>query len=310
VKILLLGANGQLGQTFLSRGGLAERGDLAAASRDGSLVNGARGVVGDLTDVDGLTALLDEQRPDVIVNAAAYTAVDKAETDEDAASLVNGQAVGVVGQWAARNDALVIHFSTDYVFDGEANCPYPEDAPVAPAGAYGRSKLAGETALRDSGAAHFIFRTAWVYSPVGHNFLRTMLRLGADRDQLSVVADQQGTPTDTALIVDATLAALDHWLAANGSRNAIQGTYHLTANGTTTWHGFAEAIFRGAATRGLLARAPSIKPITTSEFPTPARRPSYSVLDNGRFARTFGYEFPHWSAGVDTTLATLAQSTD
>jgi len=310
VKILLLGANGQLGQTFLSHGGLAARGELVAASRDGSLVNGKRGAVGDLADVDGLTALLDEQRPDVIVNAAAYTAVDKAETDEDAASLVNGQAVGVVGRWAARNDALVIHYSTDYVFDGEASRPYPEDAAVAPAGAYGRSKLAGETALRDSGAAHFIFRTAWVYSPVGHNFLRTMLRLGADRDQLSVVADQQGTPTDTVLIVDATLAALDHWLADKSSRDAVQGTYHLTATGTTTWHGFAEAIFQGATTRGLLARAPVIKPITTSEFPTPARRPSYSVLDNGRFARTFAYAFPHWTAGVDTTLATLAQSTD
>lgn len=310
MKILLLGANGQLGQTFLSHGGLAARGELVAASRDGSLVNGTRGAVGDLTDVDGLAALLDEQRPDVIVNAAAYTAVDKAETDEDAASLVNGQAVGVVGRWAARNHALVIHYSTDYVFDGEASRPYPEDATVAPAGAYGRSKLAGETALRDSGAAHFIFRTAWVYSPVGHNFLRTMLRLGADRDQLSVVADQQGTPTDTVLIVDATLAALDQWLADKGSRDALQGTYHLTATGTTTWHGFAEAIFQGATTRGLLARAPVLKPITTSEFPTPARRPSYSVLDNGRFARTFGYAFPHWTAGVDTTLATLAQSTD
>ncbi|WP_063572059.1 dTDP-4-dehydrorhamnose reductase [Luteibacter rhizovicinus] len=308
MKFLLLGANGQLGQTFLSQGGLADRGELVAATRDGSLANGARGVVGNLADPTSLEALLETERPDVIVNAAAYTAVDKAESDEVTASLVNGHALGILGDWAARHGAMVIHYSTDYVFDGEATTPYTEDATVAPAGAYGRSKLVGEGKLRDSGAAHFIFRTAWVYSSVGHNFLRTMLRLGADRDQLAVVADQQGTPTDTGLIVDATLAALDRWVAEPSSRGAVEGTYHLTATGTTTWHGFAEAIFDGAVTRGLLARPPVVKPIATAEFPTPARRPSYSVLDNRRFAQTFGFDFPTWRAGVEKTLAILAQS--
>lgn len=308
MKFLLLGANGQLGQTFVSQGGLACRGELVTATRDGALANGARGAVGNLADHSGLEALLEAERPDVIVNAAAYTAVDKAESDEDTASLVNGHALGVLGDWAARYGAMVIHYSTDYVFDGEASRPYPEDATVAPAGAYGRSKLAGEQKLRDSGAAHFIFRTAWVYSPVGHNFLRTMLRVGANRDHLAVVADQQGTPTDTGLIVDATLVALDRWMAEPTSRGALEGTYHLTAAGTTTWHGFAEAIFEGAVTHGLLARPPVVKPIATTEFPTPARRPSYSVLDNRRFARTFGFEFPTWRAGVEKTLAILAQS--
>jgi dTDP-4-dehydrorhamnose reductase len=308
VKFLLLGANGQLGQTFVSQGGLAYRGELVATTRDGALANGARGAVGNLADHSGLEALLEAERPDVIVNAAAYTAVDKAESDEDTAFLVNGHALGILGDWAARHGAMVIHYSTDYVFDGEASRPYPEDATVAPAGAYGRSKLAGEEKLRHSGAAHFIFRTAWVYSPVGHNFLRTMLHVGATRDHLAVVADQQGTPTDTGLIVDATLAALDRWIAEPTSRGDLEGTYHLTAAGTTTWHGFAEAIFDGAVTRGLLARPPVVKPIATAEFPTPARRPSYSVLDNRRFARTFGFEFPTWRAGVEKTLAILAQN--
>jgi dTDP-4-dehydrorhamnose reductase len=310
LKILLLGANGQLGQTFLSQGGLSTRGALVAASRDGTLTSKGRGAIGDLSDLLGLSALLDAERPDIIVNAAAYTAVDKAEDDEATATLVNAGAVGIIGAWAARHDSLVIHYSTDYVFAGDASEPYPEDATTAPTGAYGRSKLAGEQALRESGASHFIFRTAWVYSAVGHNFLRTMLRLGATRDSLAIVADQHGTPTDAGLIVDATLTALDRWMADAHARHQLQGTYHLTASGTTTWHGFAETIFTGAASRALLASAPAVKPITSAEFPTPARRPAYSVLDNRRFAHAFSFDFPDWHAGVEKTLAILATSTD
>lgn len=308
MKILLLGANGQLGQTFLSQGGLGTRGDLVAASRDGVLtVTGARGVVGDLGDLDALEALLDAERPDIVVNAAAYTAVDKAESDEATATRVNGEALGVIGRWAARQGALAIHYSTDYVFPGDASTPYATDATTGPQGAYGRSKLAGEEALRDSGAAHLILRTAWVYSAVGNNFLRTMLRLGADRDELRVVADQSGTPTTTMLIVEGTLAAIDRYLAAPGTeRETLTGTFHLTASGQTTWHGFADAIFDGAAASGLLAKRPAVHAIASSEFPTPAKRPAYSVLDNSRFATTFGYPLADWRDGLRATLDQLS----
>lgn len=306
MKILLLGANGQLGQTFLSDGGLAERGELVAASRHGDLVAGGRGVVGDLSDLVTLTALLEVEQPNVIVNAAAYTAVDKAEDDEATATRVNGEAPGVLGKWAATHSALVIHYSTDYVFPGNAVRPYAPDAATGPEGAYGRSKLAGEHALRDSGAAHLILRTAWVYSTVGHNFLRTMLRLGADRDELRVVADQRGTPTTTAVIVSATLASLDRYAAAEAQAcESLTGTFHLTATGETTWHGFAEAIFAEAVAAGVLPRAPRVQPISSAEFPTPAKRPAYSVLDNSSFIETFGHDLPAWRDALRDTISSL-----
>ena len=307
MKILLLGANGQLGQTFLTQGGLALRGDVAAASRNGELtVKTANAVTGDLADLAQLEALLDAEQPDIVVNAAAYTAVDKAESDEATAMLVNGQAPGIIGRWAARHGALVVHFSTDYVFPGDASTPYAPDAPTGPQGMYGRSKLAGEDALRGSGAAHLILRTAWVYSPVGHNFLKTMLRLGADRDELRVVADQRGTPTTTSLIVEGTLAAIDRYLAAGVDRGQLTGTFHLTASGETTWHGFAQAIFDEAANAGLTARRPTVHPIASSEFPTPAKRPAYSVLDTTSFATTFGYPLADWRDGLRATLGQLS----
>ena len=311
MKFLQLGANGQLGQTFLSERGLTRRGTVVAASRDGQLPDGSLGAVAHLERPDALAGLLDAERPDIIVNAAAYTAVDKAEQDEAAARRVNADAVAVLGRWAASRDVLVVHYSTDYVFDGMAASPYTEDAPTAPAGAYGRSKLAGEEALRQSGASHFIFRTAWVYSAVGHNFLRTMLRLGAERDELRVVADQRGTPTSTGLIVSATLAAIDAWMAAGpDARRALQGIYHLTARGETTWHGFAEYLLDGAVSNGLLSRLPRVTPIRTEEFPTPARRPAYSVLDTRRFAETFHFDIPSWQTGVDNVLTTLSEHAD
>lgn len=308
MKILLLGANGQLGQTFLHQGGLSRRGELVAASRDGSLiVDGIRATAGDLADLAGLRAILETEKPDLVVNAAAYTAVDKAEADEELATRVNGEALGVIGRWAAEHNALVIHYSTDYVFSGDASAPYATDAPTGPQGAYGRSKLAGEEALRNSGAAHLILRTAWVYSSVGHNFLRTMLRLGADRDELRVVADQRGTPTTTALIVEGTLAAIDRHVAAGADRSSITGTFHLTASGETTWHEFAEAIFADAIDAGLIAKAPTVLPITTSEFPTPAKRPAYSVLDNRDFATTFRFPLAAWREGLRVTLGQLSR---
>jgi dTDP-4-dehydrorhamnose reductase len=308
MRILLLGANGQLGRTFLG-GGLAARGDLVVASRDGSLLDGSRGEMADLAEPASLPALLDRLQPHVIINTAAYTAVDRAEQDEALATRINGEAVGVLGRWAAAHGALVIHYSTDYVFDGRQSRPYAVDADAAPLGAYGRSKLAGERALRDSGADHLILRTAWVYAAHGHNFLRTMLRLGAEREELRVVADQYGAPTDTTLIVEASLAALDRWLAASPvERRALLGTHHLVASGATTWHGFAEAIFAQAVDRGLLARAPRVVPIATADYPTPARRPAWSLLDNQAFQHRFAFPLPDWREGLDKTMAELTRS--
>lgn len=307
MKILLLGANGQLGRSFIEDGGLAARGELIAASRDGRRYDDARIETADLATPDSLPALLDRVRPDVIVNAAAYTAVDRAEQEEALATRVNGEAVGTLGRWAAAHGTLVVHYSTDYVFDGAGTAPYPVDAPTMPLGAYGRSKLAGEQALRDSGAARVILRTAWVYAPHGHNFLRTMLRVGAERDELRVVADQLGAPTSTALIVTGTLAALDAWHGADAAqRRALEGTHHLVASGHTSWHGFASAIFAGALERGLIARAPHVAAIATTDYPMPAQRPAWSVLDNTGFQRCFGYALPDWQTGLNDALDALA----
>jgi len=311
MKILLLGSNGQLGRTFLSHGGLASRGSLAAASRDGLLAEGGSGIAGDLADPAQLASLLATEQPDVIVNAAAYTAVDRAEHEKDVATRVNAEAVGELARWAATNSALLVHYSTDYVFAGDSSVPYTESGAVAPAGVYGRSKLAGERALAASGAAYLNFRTAWVYSPVGSNFLRTMLRLARERDELSIVADQIGSPTDTVLIVEGTLAAIDQWLAGDETtRRALTGTYHLTAQGETSWHGFATTLLEGAKSRGLIAQMPTVRPISTAEFPTPARRPAYSVLDSTHFTRTFGHHLADWQIGVDRTLDALSRASD
>ena len=309
MRALLLGANGQLGRTFLDHGALAAHTDLVSASRDGVLTAGGTGEVADLSMPESLPALLDRVQPDVIVNAAAYTAVDRAEQEEALATRVNGEAVGVLGQWAAAHGALVIHYSTDYVFDGSQAQPYAVDAPTAPVNAYGRSKLAGEEALRRSGADHLIFRTAWVYAAHGHNFLRTMLRLGAERDELRVVADQHGAPTDTGLIVDATLAALARWQQASATeRQSLRGTHHLVASGATTWHGFATAIFEQAVAHGLLPRAPRVLPIASGEFPTPAPRPAWSVLDNTLLQTRFGLTLPDWRDGLGNVVGEMARS--
>ena len=301
MKTLLLGANGQLGRTFLEHGSLASHGALIAASRDGLLLGGGTGEIADLSAPDTLPSLLDRVRPDVIVNAAAYTAVDRAEQEASLAMRVNGEAVGVLGTWAAAHGALVIHYSTDYVFDGAGTRPYREDDPVDPLGVYGASKLAGEQAIRDSGARHMVLRTAWVYAAHGHNFLRTMLRLASDRDELRVVDDQVGTPTPAALIADVTAQLL----RASPARS---GTWHLTATGRTSWHGFAEAIFAQATARGLLARAPRVTQIRSAEYPTPAVRPAWSVLDTTRLQSDFGIALPPWQDGLGSVLDELVRN--
>ncbi|ATD68529.1 dTDP-4-dehydrorhamnose reductase [Luteimonas chenhongjianii] len=296
---LVFGANGQVGQELLRA--LAPLGDVLGTTRTGALPDGSTCLTADFSDPESVVALLDTTRPMRVINAAAYTAVDRAESEPEAAQAANAQTPGAIARWCAVHGVPLVHYSTDYVFDGSGTRPYrPDDAP-APLGVYGISKLAGEQAIRAAGGRHLIFRTAWVYAAHGQNFLRTMLRVGAERDVLRVVADQIGTPTPAALIADVTARVLR-------ADNPASGTWHLTATGETSWHGFAEAIFAGAVERGLLARAPKVEAITTADYPTPAKRPAYSRLDISSLERDFGIALPSWQAALDGVLATLAAS--
>lgn len=297
-KILLLGANGQVGREL--RRSLAPLGELVAATRSGRLEHDlpeddAHCLVADLDAPDTLPALIARLAPDVVVNAAAHTAVDRAESEPEAAFRINAEAPARIAEACAACGAWLVHYSTDYVFDGRGDRPYREDDPTAPLGVYGASKLAGERAIRGSAARHAIFRTAWVYAAHGRNFMRTMLRLATEREELRVVADQVGTPTPAALIADITAAVL-----RRGLRDS--GVWNLTAAGSATWHGFAEAIVAGARTRGLLDRMPRIVPIATADYPTPAARPAYSVLDAARLRADFDVDPPDWREGLERVL--------
>ena len=303
MRILLLGANGQVG-TELQRS-LAPLADLACGTRNGLLASGASCLVADFDRPDTLESLVRGAEPDVVVNAAAYTAVDRAEDERDHAFRANADAPAALARACAGGRTLLVHYSTDYVFDGQGKRPYLPDDPTAPLGVYGASKLAGEQAIAASGCRHLILRTAWVYAAHGHNFLRTMLRLGAEREELRVVADQAGTPTPAGLIAGTTARILQ---AGAGGKRSDGGTYHLTADGSTTWHGFAEAIFDGALARGLIAKRPRVVPITTADFPTRATRPAYSVLDHTTLEQDFALTVPHWQDGLAGVLDTLAMS--
>jgi len=294
---LVFGANGQVGQELLRA--LAPVGEVTATTRSGTLPDGSRCLTADFSDPASIVVLLDATRPTRVINAAAYTAVDKAETESAAAQAANAETPGAIARWCATHAVPLVHYSTDYVFDGSGSRPYRPDDATAPLGVYGASKLAGEEAIRAAGGRHLIFRTAWVYAAHGQNFLRTMLRVGAERDVLRVVADQIGTPTPAALIADVTAQILH----GDDSRS---GTWHLTATGETSWHGFAEAIFDGAVARGLIARAPTLEAITTADYPTPAKRPAYSRLDVTTLEHDFGIALPTWQAGLDGVLDTLA----
>ncbi len=296
MKILLFGGNGQVGAEL--RRSLAPLGELVATTRDGRLADGAVCEIADFDDPAALPGLIARIAPDLVVNAAAYTAVDRAEDDAESAYRANALAPRAIAEACAARGARLIHYSTDYVFDGRATEPYREDAATSPLGVYGASKLAGERAIAESGAHHFIFRTAWVYAPHGKNFLLTMLRLAKERDELRVVADQIGTPTSAWLIAYATAAAL------HSQRDS--GIWNLTASGQTSWHGFAEAIVREAHARGLLPRMPAVIPIATADYPTRAERPAYSVLDNSAFQRDFDIELPNWYEGLVQVLDEMA----
>jgi dTDP-4-dehydrorhamnose reductase len=302
MKILVLGANGQVG--YESVLALAPIGEVIVAARTAEKNSHV-----DLQDRASLARALDNANADIVVNAAAYTAVDRAEDDSAAAQRINGDALAELGAWARKNERLVVHYSTDYVFDGNANAPYREDDPTSPLGVYGRTKLAGEIALRDSGCDHFIFRTAWVYASRGKNFLLTMLRVGAERDEVRVVSDQRGTPTPARLIATTTAAVLKRWSALDRARKQhVLGTYHLCAGGECTWYDFAGEIFADALAVGLIERAPRVTAIATSDYPTRARRPGYSVLDTTKIRQTFGVDLPDWKQELRDVIAQLAEN--
>ena len=283
MRILLTGRTGQLGSA-LERA-LAPLGELCALDRAGL----------DLRDPGAIKGKIGDLKPDIIVNAAAYTAVDRAEQEPQLASEVNGRGVEALARAAQASAALLVHYSTDYVFDGEKPAPYVETDAPAPLNAYGRSKLAGEQAIVASGCRHFIFRTSWVYGPRGRNFLHAILAAAREKPELRVVDDQRGAPTSA----DAIATATAHVLGEARRREAPGGLYHLSAAGATTWHGFASAIVAGA---GL--RIP-VQPIPSAQYPVAARRPRNSLLDNGKFAAAFGMTLPDWREGLAAVLATL-----
>lgn len=277
---------------------------IIPATRSGKLEDGTPCERIDLADLDDLHLALDRIAPDLIINAAAHTAVDRAEDEPELAQRINADAVGVLGGWAKQHGARVVHYSTDYVFDGSATRPYREDDATHPLGVYGRSKLAGEVALRDSGARHLILRTAWVYAARGKNFLLTMLRLGAERDALRVVDDQFGAPTPASLIAEFTTQVVAQWCGDEAPDR--DGTWHLVASGQTSWCGFARGIFERAQRAGLIERAPVVNAITTADYPTPAMRPAYSVLDTMKLHTAFGVALPDWQAALDDVIGELA----
>lgn len=299
IRVLVTGAGGQVGAEVARA--LAGRADVIAHTRETM----------DLANPADVVARIREAAPQAIVNAAAYTGVDRAEAEPESAHSVNAVAPGLIAGEAKRAGALLIHFSTDYVFDGAKREPYVEEDATNPLGAYGRSKLEGEHAVLGSGAAAIVLRTAWVYGPHGRNFLLTMLRLAAKGEPIRVVDDQRGAPTSSLQLARAVAALLGGMDGAPVTRESLArgaaaaGLYHASAGGETTWYGFARAIFeeRSRAVAGFIA--PPVAPITTAQYPTPARRPAYSVLSNAKLERRLGVRFPAWREGLVEVLSAL-----
>lgn len=291
-KILLTGVNGQVGHAL--QRALSEQ-NVHYISLDRTQL--------DLSDTDAIRRAVQAFKPDLIINPAAYTAVDKAESEPELAYAINAAAPQVLAQEAEKIGARLIHFSTDYVYSGTKSAPYVEEDPTQPLSVYGKSKLAGEDAIRAVGAPHLIFRTSWVYGAYGKNFMKTILRLAAERDELRIVADQFGAPTSSSSIADAVLAAMGLW------NNELAGTYHLVNAGKTSWHGFATAIVQEYNRMQLAGNLPllkvnpaNIQAITTQEYPTPAVRPANSCLDCSKLARDFSVTLADWREALTVEL--------
>ncbi|MFJ5285022.1 dTDP-4-dehydrorhamnose reductase [Pseudomonas sp. NPDC088429] len=291
MKILLLGKNGQVGWEL--QRSLASLGELIALDR-----NSDAGLCGELSDLERLRATIRKVEPDFIVNAAAYTAVDKAESERATASRINGEACQVMAQEAAASGAWLVHYSTDYVFSGRGSESWREADAVAPVNHYGASKLAGEQAIIASGCKHLIFRTSWVYGARGNNFAKTMLRLAKDRETLNVIADQIGAPTGADLIADVTALAIRQVQL----RPELSGLYHLAAAGEVSWHGYASHVISFALANEESLAVSQINPIDTTAYPTPALRPLNSRLNTQKLRDNFSLHLPDWQSGVTRML--------
>jgi dTDP-4-dehydrorhamnose reductase len=293
-RILLFGATGQLGREL--QRSFADAGEIVACDRSSV----------DLSSADQVRSTIERVGPNVILNAAAYTAVDKAESERQQAKAINADAPRVMAEQALRRNALLVHYSTDYVFDGSKNSPWIETDDTNPLNTYGASKLAGEEAVRQVGGRYLIFRTSWVYGPHGQNFLFTMLRLARQRDELRIVDDQHGAPTTSIALADATRSAVDAVLAGKpGAAEDWAGVYHITCSGSVSWCGFARAIFERG--RDLLeGKVPRVVGIPSSEYPTPARRPHNSVLSCEKLRTRFGMALPAWQDALDAVMQQIA----
>ncbi len=299
-RILIIGNAGQLGR------------ELERSFAGFGFVTGVNRDTVDLADAESLRAAVRNVAPDVILNAAAYTAVDRAESEPELAHAVNAAAPAVLAEEARARRALLVHYSTDYVFDGAKREPWTEDDPVNPLSVYGASKLAGEQAIAAVGGKYLIFRTSWVYGPHGKNFLLTMLRLGRERDKLSIVNDQFGAPTTSLELAAATRKIVESVVAGQYGKPADpsaewSGIYHMTCSESTSWFGFAQAIFTRAAAK-LSAKTPELTPIPSEAYPTPAKRPRNSVLSNEKLTQRFGVQLASWSTALDAVIDELARA--
>ena len=289
--ILITGSNGQLGNECL---------DAATREPLWTVIGTGKEEL-DLADLDSIEEVMDDYKPDIIINCAAYTAVDKAEEEPEIADLINSKAVGKLADWAEDNDGLLIHISTDYVFNGEGEVPYLETHPTNPINQYGLSKLNGEKNAMSNDKHTVILRTSWVYSEYGHNFVKTMLRLASEGREISVVNDQKGSPTYAHDLAEGVFAIIRKYLANDMNKNSVSGIYHFANQGTTNWYDFARKIFELSDTECI------IHPIPTSDRPTPAKRPKFSVLNTEKYQKAFDWEIPDWEDGLRRCLRNMQQ---
>lgn len=289
--ILITGTHGQLGNECL---------DAATREPNWTVIGLGREEL-DFKDLEGIKEVMDDYKPDIIINCAAYTAVDKSESETDLANLINAKAVGKLAEWSEENNALLIHISTDYVFNGDGERPYLENDPTQPINQYGATKLKGEKVALENDKHTVILRTSWVYSEYGHNFVKTMLRLASERGEVKVVDDQIGSPTYAHDLAEGIFAVIRKYLVNENDKASVGGIYHFANQGVTSWYGFANKIFELSNTQC------KVSPVSTSEFPTPAKRPGYSVLDTHKYQKAFECVIPDWEDGLRRCLRNMQQ---